>query len=219
MIHPYHEITLFGESFFLLPQKAIFRPDKKQLILSDVHLGKATHFRKQGLPMPAQSHLKDLDTLQYLLKKWEPLSVLILGDLFHSNYNKEWLWFKALLMQHSETEFILIEGNHDILTTENYDSIANLVKLEILEEDNFIFSHEPKKNLTKLNFCGHIHPGLRIYGKARQSEKLPCFYRNTKHFILPAFGHLTGLFLMEEEEESFYYLVTGNRIVDHKISK
>jgi len=214
----YHEILLFGETFFLLPQKAIFRPGKQQLILSDVHLGKATHFRKKGLPMPNQSHLKDLDALHYLLNCWKPLSVLILGDLFHSEYNREWLWFKSLLMDYPSTQFILIGGNHDILKNEIYESLPNFVKLDKLEENNLIFSHEPQKNLSKLNFCGHIHPGLRLYGRARQSEKLPCFYLSKTHLILPAFGYLTGLFLLNEEVDVFYYLVTETRIIPYNIA-
>ena len=219
MISHTHNISLCGELFVLLPQKGIYRPEKQQLIISDVHLGKATHFRKKGFPMPLQSHLRDLDTLQFLIKQCKPLSVLILGDLFHSDYNNEWLWFKALLMEHPTIQFILIAGNHDILKDEHYNSISNLVTLNILEEEDIIFSHEPIKNPGKLNFCGHLHPGFRIYGKARQSEKLPCFYVNKTHVILPAFGHLTGLFLMEEQRDAFYYLVTGERILAHKIAK
>src|SRR4051794_39447624 len=95
----YLEIFLAAEPFYLLPQKAVYRPLQKQLILSDIHLGKASHFRKKGLALPAQSHLKDIDALHFLLNSWKPETVLILGDLFHSDYNREWLWFKSLLMQ------------------------------------------------------------------------------------------------------------------------
>jgi len=209
----YKEIFLAEEPFYLLLQKAIYRPLKKQLILSDVHLGKATHFRKAGIPMPPQSHLKDIDTLQYLLNTWRPDSLVILGDLFHSDYNREWLWFKALLMEFPQVQFILVEGNHDILPDSAYD-LPNLIKLDILEEDCFIFSHHPLENAPKLNICGHVHPGIRIYGRAKQSVKLPCFYFNHKHFILPAFGNLTGLFLLEQEDASFYYLVTQERVIE-----
>ncbi|MBI2720984.1 MAG: ligase-associated DNA damage response endonuclease PdeM [Bacteroidetes bacterium] len=206
------EIELCGESFYLLPQKAIYRSSKKQLILSDVHLGKATHFRKQGLALPASSHLKDIDKLHFLIDKWKPQTVLILGDLFHSDYNKEWLWFKALLLQYFYIEFILIEGNHDILDNDQY-SMQNLLKAELLEDEHFIFSHEPLKEEGKLNICGHIHPGIRIEGMAKQAEKLPCFHLTKTHFILPAFGYLTGLFLLEKEPASNYFITTGKKVI------
>ncbi len=208
----YHVLVLKDEPFYLLPQKAIYRPEKNQLIVSDIHLGKATHFRKMGIAMPQQSHLKDIDMLDYLIRKFEPSSFVILGDLFHSEYNREWLWFQSLLMNFPAVEFILIEGNHDILPQDAYE-IPNLVKMEILEEEHFIFSHHPLEGLPKLNICGHLHPGIEIMAIAKQRFKFPCFYLGKKHFILPAFGNLTGLFLLEREEASEYFLVSQNRVI------
>lgn len=209
------EIDIEGEHMLLLPQRAIFRPLYRQLIVADLHMGKTTHFRKQGLPLPQQSLLKDVDKLHYLLDNWQPESVLILGDLFHSDYNREWLWFKSILLQHADVRFVLIEGNHDILEQHHY-SLPNLFTAELLEEDYLIFSHQPLKNPPKLNFCGHVHPGLHLVGKARQHVSLPCFYWNQHHFILPAFGHTTGLYLLEEEKDARYFLVANDRVVKYK---
>ncbi|MBA3680614.1 MAG: ligase-associated DNA damage response endonuclease PdeM [Bacteroidetes bacterium] len=212
MKYKYTEINLAGEDFYLLPQKAIYRPRLKQLIISDLHLGKASHFRKQGIAIPIESHLKDIDKLHFLIDSWKPLSVLILGDLFHSDYNKEWLWFKSLLLQYSQIQFILVEGNHDILKDDNY-KVPNLLKAEYLIEEDFIFSHHPLKQNNKINFCGHIHPGIKLFGEAKQSVTLPCFYHNKFQFILPAFGHLTGLYQLEREEYASYYLVLQDKVI------
>lgn len=206
------EIFIQGEPFVLLPQKAVFRPEFKQLILGDLHLGKTTHFRKQGIPLPPQSYLRDLDTLHYLLDTWQPRLVILLGDVFHSDYNREWLWFKSLLTTYPHIRFILVEGNHDILSPELYD-IPNLLKLAYIEESTLIFTHRPVEQPAKLNICGHIHPGIQLTGYARQSVKLPCFYKSRTHFVLPAFGNLTGLKLLEQERDAEYYLVSGNRII------
>jgi len=206
------EIVLGTEVFYLLPEKVVFRPLKNQLILSDIHLGKAAHFRKQGIPMPFQSHQKDIDKLCYLLNTWEPSSVLILGDLFHSNYNSEWLLFKSLLAKYPHVQFILTEGNHDILDNASY-SIDNLLKVKVLSEDQFLFSHHPLDTPDRINFCGHVHPGLLLTGMAKQSVKLPCFYFNSIHFILPAFGDLTGLHVLEQEANSDYYLIMKDQVV------
>lgn len=210
----YLSITLAEEEFYLLPEKAIFRPAKQQLILSDIHLGKTTHFRKQGIALPMQSNAKDIEKITALLDTWQPQTVLILGDLFHSNYNKEWEFFASLLNEHPLVQFTLVEGNHDILEQEAY-RLPNLEKVKTIEEDNFIFSHKPiEEDTTKLNFCGHIHPGIRIEGIAKQSAKLPCFYNNHKHFILPAFGYLTGLYLLQQEEKSTYYVVAKDMVIE-----
>lgn len=206
------EIFLNDELIYLLPQRAIFRPNKLQLILSDVHLGKGTHFRTHGLPLPNTTHLKDIDTLHYLIDKWQPKTVFILGDLFHSDYNREWLWFKSLLLHYQAVEFVLIEGNHDILEDTHYSS-HNLVKTALYEDDAFVFTHHPLNYTPKLNICGHVHPGTRIEGLARQSEKLPCFFLGRDHFILPAFGYLTGLRILDPTESVACFLIAGNRVV------
>jgi uncharacterized protein len=212
MTPTYMEIKLRGEPFFLLPQKALFRPMKRQLILSDLHLGKASHFRKRGIQLPAESHLSDIDRLEFLLKAWDPGSVLILGDLFHSEYNKEWLWFRSLLLSHPGREFVLVEGNHDILPESVYN-VPNLLKATQVEEPEFVFSHSPVTAKKKINICGHIHPGIRLTGKARQSITLPCFYHYQKEFILPAFGKLTGLALLDLVKDADYYIVTHETVV------
>lgn len=206
------EIQLAGEAFHLLPQKAIYRPAQQQLLLTDVHLGKASHFRKKGVPMPAQSYLRDVDKMHFLLRQLKPRSVLILGDLFHSDYNREWLWIKSLLLDYPDTSFVLVEGNHDILRHEVYQ-LPNLIKQPVIEEDNFIFTHYPLENPAKINFCGHLHPGYQLQGKARQSETLPCFYFHNNVFLLPAFGDLTGLSMVTRQAGACLYLVTGTRVL------
>lgn len=209
------DIELGGERMWLLPQKAIYRPAVRQLMLSDVHLGKTSHFRKQGIALPAHSYVKDVDKLHFLLTQLEPHRVLILGDLFHSDYNREWLWLKSLLRSYPHIQFVLVEGNHDILSDGAYQ-VENLTKLPFLEEEHFIFSHHPLPDPAKLNFCGHVHPGFLLQGMARQSVKLPCFYHHGNHFILPAYGDLTGLYLMEKETTTCVYLVAENRVIEYR---
>jgi uncharacterized protein len=212
MSQNYLEIKLGEIHFFLLHQKAMYRPDRRQLIVADIHLGKASHFRKKGIAMPPQSHLRDIDRLQHLISAWKPEQVLLLGDLFHSDYNREWLWFKSLLLGNSNTTFILVEGNHDILPGKEYE-LPNLRKVNVLEEDELLYTHKPEDSAQRLNICGHVHPGLRITGLARQSFRLPCFYHRDNLFILPAFGELTGLYLLDRETGADYYLVTHETIV------
>ncbi|MGB1945109.1 MAG: hypothetical protein ACPHM0_05405, partial [Flavobacteriales bacterium] len=45
---------------WLLPQKAIMWPAQSMLIVSDLHLAKAEHFRSKGLPVPPTVDLQTL---------------------------------------------------------------------------------------------------------------------------------------------------------------
>ena len=209
----FFSIQLFGEEFFLLPERAIFRPALRQLILSDLHLGKVSHFRKQGIALPVNSYLKDFERLVFLLETWEPMSVLFLGDLFHSTYNHEWSKFKSLLLQYPQVQFVLVEGNHDILHVKEYDS-PNLKKTPFVQEDNFIFSHHPLEQHDKINFCGHLHPGIRVTGTARQFLTFPCFCFSGTQFILPAFGELTGLNILDKKKDIQYFVIANGRVLN-----
>jgi hypothetical protein len=52
-----------------------------------------------------------------------------------------------------------------------------------------------------------------VHGTARQSAVFPCFYKTQKQLILPAFGNLTGIQLLEREKDAEYYLINGNQVV------
>ncbi len=202
--------------FQLLPQKAIFWEAENTLIIADLHLGKASHFRKAGLAIPAKSSEADYENLESLLAHYQPNSLLILGDLFHSSYNNEWLQFGALIKKFPEISFELVMGNHDILCLESYNSIGLKLLSETLIKDNIIFSHHPLANLPEgqINFAGHIHPGVQLVGLGKQKITMPCFYFKNTSFILPAFGALTGLKLMKKEKNTLIYGISGGKIFE-----
>jgi DNA ligase-associated metallophosphoesterase len=209
-------LNIHDQIFELLPQKAIYWSDAQTLIVADVHLGKASHFRKNGLAIPMESGMDDLQQLDFLLKAYKPKRLLILGDLFHSEYNQEWEFFGALRRTYSEIVFHLVRGNHDILKEHHYEKYAIEVHAKVLKENDFIFSHDeiPLKEKQFL-FTGHIHPGFVLYGKGRQSITLPCFYKKKNALIMPAFGWLTGLAQMPAEKNAEVFVVTEEAV--HRI--
>lgn len=192
-------IVLNGRNFELLPDKALYDPLLKLLIIADVHLGKAAHFRKEGIAIPSAAQEGDYIALQALFQKVSPSKVYFLGDLFHSRFNNDWHSFCSLIRNFPDIQFVLIKGNHDIIDIKRFKDLCIEVVDQIAER-NLVFSHEPLKSLPEsiINICGHIHPGIVLRGQGRQSLKLPCFYLNGQTFILPAFGVLTGLYPMQQ---------------------
>jgi uncharacterized protein len=191
------EINKF--QFTLLPQKALYKNDERLLIITDVHLGKANHFRKGGISIPAQAQVADYENLTNLLKETDPLKVYFLGDLFHSTFNRDWHYFCDLIALFPEIKFTLVKGNHDLIDHQLFKDICIDV-VDTIEDDSFIYSHEPLTNVAagKVNVVGHIHPGVVLTGIGRQSLKLPCFYLTDRMLVLPAFGVLTGLYTMDQ---------------------
>jgi DNA ligase-associated metallophosphoesterase len=202
------QIELAGTIIELLPQRAIFLPETAVLILGDLHLGKAMHFRKEGIFMPPQSAYKDYETLHAVIGKYQPEHVYFLGDLFHSHHNSEWNQLAAFIQKHPQTRFTLIKGNHDILKQELYGQHAiNIIEKQI-SIGNLIFSHEPLTEFPEgmINVAGHIHPGCVIRSPGRQSLRLPCFYFKDDLFLLPAFGHLTGLQILDTSDAEIFVI-------------
>ena len=203
------EVTLAGEVLTLLPERAIFWKQKETLILSDLHLGKAGHFRKHGIPVSRKIHLTDIQILEKLIKRCNPRKVLLLGDLFHSIENNEWKDFLTFLQVFDTIDFTLVEGNHDILT----EYPASLFVTTHLEMEPFSFSHY-KESSSFYNISGHIHPGVIVRGKARQSITMPCFYF-TEHFgVLPAFGQFTGVKKIRPKKGDRVYGVAEGNVIE-----
>ncbi len=179
-------LEVAGQHFTLLPQKAVFWQEQQALLLADVHAGKASHFRKNGIPLSTDLLLNDLNKIEMLLKKTGAIKLIILGDLFHTSSNIENTlvenWVDDLDVT---TELVL--GNHDI------HSLANSripTKLPYVL-DGILLSHEPTES-EHFNIHGHLHPAFTLAGKARNHLKLPAYYINRQAITLPAFGSTTG---------------------------
>ena len=52
-------IQIKSNTFILHPSGALFWEDKNVLLISDVHLGKVSHFRKHGVAIPENSVSKN----------------------------------------------------------------------------------------------------------------------------------------------------------------
>lgn len=206
-------ISIRGEKLYLLPEKAIFWPKKQSLLIADLHLGKTNHFRKGGFAVPKDTPSKNWETLQLLFKKYHPKRVCFLGDLFHSAHNKEWKVFSDLIGNYSSIQFELVVGNHDVLKPEMYLELGFEVHTEFLIDSPFILSHEPIEAKELYNLAGHIHPGVRLTGIAKQSLKAPCFYFGKQQGILPAFGSFTGLSQLPIKKEDRVFIIAAGQVI------
>lgn len=197
--YPHAQLFYLAEQhLWLHPLKAIYWQEAEALLLADLHLGKAVHFRKAGIAAPDAVEDTNFDHLISLLLSFQPKRVLLLGDLFHSNYNLVWEEWEGLLAQFEHVSFELVPGNHDVLADEMYQQSRMLIHPTVLDEGPFRFTHEPLETIPigVYNLCGHIHPGVRLHGHGRQSLRLPCFYFGKQQGVLPAFGSFTGLAMM-----------------------
>ena len=203
-----------GLKLTLLPEKAVWIDSLQILLLADIHLGKASHFRKSGIPIPEQIHALDYQRLGDLIQRYSPKDIYFLGDLFHSFWNEQWEELGSFLTQFPESTFHLVLGNHDILPAEKYQKTGLQVYRNTVVLEPFLLSHEPATPpLGLLNICGHIHPGILLRGKAKQSVRIPIFHFSEDCLVLPSFGNFTGLFLINGKKTDFIWGVTEQRVI------
>ena len=108
------------QTFLLHPFRAVYWAEASMLLLADPHFGKATHFRRSGIPVPQGVSDANWDRIISLLLDFSPKEVLFLGDLFHSDYNTEWESLQQLTQQFDTTSFSLVLGSHDRLEEQHY---------------------------------------------------------------------------------------------------
>lgn len=203
----------------LLPEKAIWWPEESMLLVSDLHLAKAEHFRSKGLAVPPTVDLQTLGQLTRLLRQHRPKTLLLLGDLFHSSPNRAWTDFEQWLEEERMAglqEAILVRGNHDRAHDSKYGSMG-LTVVESWESDGVVLTHEPGDEIPKgtaVHICGHIHPAVRMRGAGRQSLCVPCFVQSSTgceagvRLTMPAFGAFTGTHIVQPKRGLEVYVVT-----------
>ena len=203
-----------GEELVLCKERAVYWKRERMLIISDLHLGKAAHFRESGIQVPSTVGLTDLQNLSKLLKKYTTDTLLITGDMFHNYMNSDVLDFKQWRNSHSALKIVLVKGNHDGLTKADYDDL----KIEVYDHELIIapfrFMHDrPEMNDQYYTFSGHIHPGITIHGRARQRIRLACFCISENSAVLPAFSVFTGLSMIQPEDTDCIYAITPTGVV------
>jgi uncharacterized protein len=205
-----------GHHFWPTPEKALYWEETATLIISDLHLGKTGHFRKEGIAVPQNIYKNDLQRLFALVGFYKAVRLLIVGDLFHSRPNKEHELFARWRQDHPQLEILLIKGNHDILPEEWYtqNQIATIAHTH--SENGFSFTHEPPEETELYTFSGHIHPGVLLRGAGKQSLRLPCYWFQKKTCILPAFGNFTGFILIDPRPGDRVYAVAGKDVIPIK---
>lgn len=210
-------VTVLNETLWLSSGKSVFWEEGQTLIVSDCHFGKTGHFRKAGIAVPQSVYKKDLQQLVSQLQFFKPRVLLIVGDLFHSEANKELDWFVKWRNNFPQLQIVLVQGNHDILGQNWYRQAGIDVKPGVYTAGPFAFCHDaadlPDNGRHGFVFSGHIHPGVILKGAGKQSMRLPCFYFTPAQCILPAFGNFTGLASMRRKRGHQVYAIAGNSII------
>ncbi|NQD69306.1 ligase-associated DNA damage response endonuclease PdeM [Sphingobacterium shayense] len=199
------DIVWWGQTFTLTNRRALFWRKENALILSDLHLGKAAYFRKNGIPMTNLIHQQDLGRLDALIGYYKPSSIILVGDLLHAGENSEVLELTAFLEKYPEVEFILVKGNHDRLAESKLHAMGIDEICANLCLQGIQFVHEPVTMSLEPQISGHFHPGVSLRLPTNRIYRFPAFMVNENLLILPAFSGFTGLDTKKNISGAIYY--------------
>ena len=214
-MNDYLAIEHCEETLWLLPDKALYWPARRALLVADVHIGKAASYRALHQPVPRGTTEATWARLDTLLASHDCQLLVVLGDFLHARTARApatLARLQAWRQRHAELRMVLVRGNHD---RHAGDPPAEL-DIEVVEEPwvlaPFALQHEPVTHPQHPVLAGHVHPVFVLQGRARQRLRLPCFLIDDKVSLLPAFGEFTGGWRVHPDSTSRVFLTGAERV-------
>lgn len=180
----HHAFTLADAALHALPSGGLHWPDRRLLVVSDLHFGKSERLaRRGGSLLPPYDTRATLIRLDADLEATGAQSVICLGDSFDDTAaagaleDEDALWLTRLM---AGRDWTWITGNHDPGPVQ----MAGAHRAAALVGP-LAFCHIATARTAEIS--GHYHPKARFAGRAR-----PCFLIDAARVILPAYGTYTG---------------------------
>ncbi len=212
-----HEIEIEGETFRVLPERALFWREKQTLLIADLHLGKTAFYCAAGIPVTNENTTEDIFRLNFVLERTGARRLIVLGDFFHAPAGKSPEVMDAFLKwrtNHKDLKIVLVRGNHDKSAGDPPEEWEIFCENEPWIETPLVFRHVPQPHPAGYSFGGHIHPAVTLTGPGRQREKLACFWFGDQVAVLPAFGSFTGNGVIHPKNGVRVFLVGQGEIFD-----
>lgn len=215
-------LELAGEEVALLPEHALWMPERRTLLVADAHFGKAATFRAGGIFVPRGTTATTLARLDTALARGDAARLIFLGDLLHAREGRspetlrlvaEWRASRPTL------DVVLVRGNHDRGAGDPPESLGISCVDPPMLDGAFAFTHHPRAVEGHYDLAGHVHPAVRLRGPGRQWERLPCFWVRRDVMVLPAFGDFTGLGDVELAEGDRAFAVADGAVVEIAVER
>lgn len=190
---PGHAFVLAGATLVARPSGALWRPDRRLLVVADLHLGKSERMaRRGGALLPPYETAETLARLADEVSALDPARVICLGDSFD-----DLAAGAALEDRHQERLHALMAGRRWTWAEGNHDPGPLALGGEHVAEIRdgaLVFRHAAGRAPPapgQAEISGHHHPKARLRARGRVVSR-PCFLLGADRLVLPAFGAYTG---------------------------
>lgn len=213
-------LTIAGELVLLRPERAVWWPARRTLLVADLHLGKEAFFAAHGIPMPRAILDETLLRLDGLVAACGAERIVVVGDLMHATAG-----LTAAVRERVATwrrsrpvRFELVEGNHDRAAA--LPGEWGVHRRDEGERDGpFLYRHDPASLVERsaagegFTWCGHLHPTVRLADGVDRIV-LPCFEIGGRRGLLPAFTAFSRGVAVEPGPDARVYAIAGERVVE-----
>ena len=183
-------LSFAGIEFRALREGALFWPERRALLVADLHFEKASWFARFGQMLPPYDSIATLTELERIIDASGATALWCLGDSFHDSDGCTRLPAAAqerLRALTGSVAWTWITGNHDAALVDHCGG-AVVAEAEI---GGLVLRHEADPGESRPELSGHFHPKLRVSGRGGRVSRR-CFVASVRKLILPAFGALTG---------------------------
>ncbi len=182
--------VLAGERLLLDGRGAVLWPERRLLIVADLHLEKGRALAASGRLLPPYDTRATLARLVELLNEHRPEQVVSLGDGFHRSHGYARLAVEdrqQLDAIGSLCRWTWLAGNHDPdAPTGHGEAVKGSLAIGAIT-----LRHAPSPRASTGEIAGHLHPKAGVRVRGRRVTR-PCFVSDGARLLMPALGTFTG---------------------------
>jgi len=169
---------------------ALYLPSERTLLVSDLHLEKASSYARRGIFLPPYDTRTTLGAVALAIAAFNPRRIIAMGDSFHDRHGAGRLDeadAEALAALQAGRDWLWLTGNHDPDSAPGLGGdVAHQAVVAGLN-----LRHEPSPVCASPEIAGHLHPVARIRLRSKTLRRR-CFIADGTRLILPAMGSLAG---------------------------
>ncbi len=167
------------------------------LVIGDLHLGYEKALEDEGVYIPRMNTDSIRDSLNRIISKYEPETIVLLGDIKHdfkrAKYEGKEEVRSILDLILGAAEVVVIRGNHDNYI-QNIISDYGLMAVDYADIGGYRLGHGHVDSGVRPVIIGHEHPSVRIAGALSGGMKVQCFMYARKEgvIVIPPFSFLSS---------------------------
>jgi putative SbcD/Mre11-related phosphoesterase len=167
------------------------------LVIGDLHLGYEKALEDEGVYIPRMNTDSIRDSLNRIISKYEPETIVLLGDIKHdfrrAKYEGKEEVRGIIDLILGAADVIAVKGNHDNYL-QNIIADYGLEAVDYVDIGGYRLEHGHVDSGVRPVIIGHEHPSVRIPGALSGGLKVQCFLYARKDgvIVIPPFSFLSS---------------------------